>query len=126
MLRVALVDDSPAHSAELSELLDPQRGVEVTAAGSLGSDIVDLLTQEPPDIVLLDPPAQPETIRRLIDVLHAALPHTRVVVTSLDDNHDHIREIWAASGEAFVPRKRLFREPKEALSLIYGPTLHPN
>lgn len=126
MLRIALIDDSPAHSAALSELLDRQPEVEMVAAGSLESGIVDLLQQAPPDVVLLDPPAQPETIRRTVAALQAALPHTRVLVTSLDDDHNHIREIWAASGDAFVPKNRLFREPADALALAYGPTLHVN
>jgi two-component system response regulator DesR len=126
MIRIALIDDSPAQSAALSALLADQSDVEVVAAGSLGSDIVDLLVQAPPDVVVLDPPAQPETIRRLIASIHARMPQTRLIVTSLDEDHSHIREIWAASGEEFIPKRRLFREPREALASAFGLAYWPH
>jgi DNA-binding NarL/FixJ family response regulator len=115
MLRVALIDESPEHAAALTTLLEQQPQVAVVAAGSLESDIVDLLASEPPDVVLLDAPAEPQTVREAVSAIHTLLPHTRLVVTALDDNHDHVREIWAASGADFVPQKRLFREPAAAL-----------
>ena len=128
MIRIALIDDSPAQSAALSALLADQPDVEVVAAGSLGSDIIDRLVQAPPDMVVLDPPAQPEAIRHLIAAIHARMPQTRLIVTSLDEDHHHILEIWAASGAEFIPKRRLFREPRETLAsafrLAYWPHLN--
>ena len=115
MLRVALIDESPEHAATLTTFLEQHPDVAVVAAGSLESDIMDLLASEPPDVVLLDAPAAPQVVRKAVDAIHTRLPHTRLVVTALDDDHDHIREIWAASGQDFVPQKRLFREPEAAL-----------
>lgn len=115
MLRIALIDECPEHAAALAELLAEQPQVEMVACGSLESGIVDVLASEPPDVVLLDAPPQPETVRRTVAAIHALLPHTGLVVTALDEDHNHIRQIWAASGAEFVPQKRLFREPEAVL-----------
>jgi DNA-binding NarL/FixJ family response regulator len=118
MLRVALIDDSLAHCAALGELLLQQPGLDLVGAGSLHSDIVAGLVEQAPDVVLLDPPPLPEAIREVTGAIHAALPHARLIVTSLEHDHDCIRHIWAASGEAFVPSGRLFREPTKTLEAL--------
>ncbi len=118
MIRVALIDDSLTHCAALGELLTQQPGLELVGAGALHTDILALLAEQAPDDVLLDPPPQPSTIREVTSAIHRALPHARLIVTSLEDDHDCIRHIWGASGEAFVPSGRLFREPAETLTAL--------
>jgi len=110
MLHIALINADAAHSAALSQRLGQQPGLEVIAAGSFDSDILERLVEQPPDVVILDPPAEQRVIRGAAAAIQAALPHVRLIVTSLDDDHDHIRRIWAASGDAFVPQKRLVRQ----------------
>lgn len=115
MIRVALIDECPEHAAALGELLARQPNVDLVAAGSLESEIVERLADAPPDVVLLDAPPEPSTVEQAVSIIHALLPRTRLVVTAFDDDHDRVRRVWAASGADFVPQKRLFREPEAAL-----------
>jgi DNA-binding NarL/FixJ family response regulator len=120
MLTVALMVDCPERAATLAELFAAHPTLSVVAAGSLDSALLDRLAGTPPDVIVLDPPACPASLQRALERVRAALPNTRLVVTSLEQDHNHIREIWAASLEAFVPQKRLFREPEEALAAWPG------
>jgi hypothetical protein len=54
------------------------------------------------------------------------MPQTRLIVTSLDEDRQHIREIWAASGAEFIPKRRLFREPLETLASAFGLSCWPH
>jgi DNA-binding NarL/FixJ family response regulator len=115
MLHIALINNDPEHTAALSERLGHEARMEVVAAGSFDSDILERLVEQPPDVVILDPPAEARVVRGASAAIQAALPHVRLIVTSLDDDHDHIRRIWAASGDAFVPQKGLVRKLNDDL-----------
>ena len=93
MIRVVIVDDQPVVRAGVARILGPEDGFEVVAECADGDEVVDTVTRQRPDLVLMD-----VRMRRLDGVAAtrrlrqlAAEPPVLVLTTFDDDD-----ALWGA------------------------------
>jgi DNA-binding NarL/FixJ family response regulator len=111
-ISVIIVDDHALFCDGIRELLATEPDFNVVGEGRDGGEAVALVAHHQPDVVLLDvampgPPPQ-VTIPRI----HASCPQTRVVVLTMHDEPDLVRELMALGARGYlaknVSREQLF------------------
>jgi DNA-binding NarL/FixJ family response regulator len=111
-ISVIIVDDHALFCDGVRELLSTEPDFEVVGEGRDGADAVALAAEHEPDVVLLDvampgPPPQVSIPR-----IHASSPQTRVIVLTMHDEPDLVRELMALGARGYlaknVSREQLF------------------
>jgi DNA-binding NarL/FixJ family response regulator len=111
-ITVTIVDDHALFCDGIRELLTHQHDFEVVAEGRHGAEAVALVTEHQPDVVLLDVamPGPPPHVT--IPQIHAASAGTRVIVLTMHDDPDLVRELMALGACGYlaknVSREQLF------------------
>ena len=115
MIRVVVADDHAVVREGLAQLLSTAADVELVGAAANGSEAVDLVDREHPDVVLMDlsmPEVDgAEATRRIL----AADPTARVVVLTSFADDRHIVEALQAGAIGYVLKHA---EPDELLGAI--------
>lgn len=100
--RVVVADDHQMFRAGVIELLESAPNVSVVAQCANGDEVMELVGEHRPDIVILDVempgPGAAATIRRITQ----ACPHTKTVVLTMHDAPDIVREVFAAGARAYL------------------------
>ncbi len=113
MVRIVLADDHPIVREGLRAVLETQADFEVIAECASGSEVLRVVAEQQPDMILLDleMPVMDgvETIRRL-----QALPHVpRIIVFTAFDNDERIIHAIQAGADGYLlkgaPREEIFR-----------------
>lgn len=101
-ITIVVVDDHHLFRAGLIELLGSVPHFAICAEGASGDDAVRLAHEHSPDLILLDiempGPETPETIRRISD----ASARTQVVVLTMHDAPELVRDILAAGAAGYL------------------------
>ena len=115
MIRVVVADDHSVVREGLAQLLSTAADVELVGAAANGSEAVDVVERERPDVVLMDlsmPEVDgAEATRRIL----AADPTARVVVLTSFADDRHILEALRAGAIGYVLKHA---EPDELLGAI--------
>jgi len=115
MIRVVVADDHSVVREGLAQLLSTAADVELVGAAANGSEAVDVVDRERPDVVLMDlsmPEVDgAEATRRIL----AADPTARVVVLTSFADDRHILEALQAGAIGYVLKHA---EPDELLGAI--------
>jgi len=115
MIRVVVADDHSVVREGLAQLLSTAADVELVGAAANGSEAVDVVERERPDVVLMDlsmPEVDgAEATRRIL----AADPTARVVVLTSFADDRHILEALQAGAIGYVLKHA---EPDELLGAI--------
>ena len=115
MIRVVVADDHAVVREGLAQLLSTAADVELVGAAANGSEAVDVVDREHPDVVLMDlsmPEVDgAEATRRIL----AADPTARVVVLTSFADDRHIVEALQAGAIGYVLKHA---EPDELLGAI--------
>lgn len=102
MLRVLLADDHDLMRRGIRDLLESDPEIEVCGEASNGREALALARHLKPDVAVLDLTMPElnglEAIRRL----QSELPKIEVVVFSMHDSEDLIREVFAAGARGYV------------------------
>jgi DNA-binding NarL/FixJ family response regulator len=127
MIRVVLVDDHAMVRRGLQQLLDGVDGIAVVGTDGDGSEAVDVVTAQRPDVVLMDlqmPGTDGvEATRQIV----AALPETQVVVLTSFSDRERIVGALDAGAVGYLLKDA---EPEELFAGIHaaaqgGSPLHP-
>ncbi|HEY4384010.1 MAG TPA: response regulator transcription factor [Ktedonobacteraceae bacterium] len=128
MIRILLADDHPIVREGLRAVLETQADFEVIAECASGSEVLTLVSENKPDIILLDleMPIMDgvETIRRL----HLSPPVIpRVIVFTAFDNDERIIQAIQAGADGYLlkgaPRNEIFSAIR--LTMDGGSLLQP-
>jgi DNA-binding NarL/FixJ family response regulator len=101
-IRVVLADDHRLVRSGIRALLDRFEDVEVIGEAANGREVLEVVDEQRPDIVLMDI-AMPElngleAARRI----HQQYPNTRVLLLSMYDNEEYVAEALAVGAAGYV------------------------
>lgn len=105
-VRIAVIDDHPLFVRGLELLLPDMSDGRVTVAASTGhaASAVNLVRRAVPDIALVDMHMPPPGGLGAIDAVRRAMPRTRVLAMSGDDDPATVLDALRAGAEGFLPK----------------------
>ena len=101
-MRVLIVDDHTLVRAGLSRLLQTFAGLDVVAEASNADQAIDLAQIHRPDLVLLDLSLPGRTGLEALSGILEPTPGTRVVMMSMHDDPQHVRDALDRGAAGFV------------------------
>ena len=101
-LRIVVADDHPLMRRGICDLLESEPGWKVVAEASNGREAVEAMTGSKPDILVIDL-AMPELngLTATREILRA-LPKTQVVLLTMHNTEQVIREVLESGARGFV------------------------
>jgi DNA-binding NarL/FixJ family response regulator len=115
---VAIVDDEPLVRAGLRTILDLEDGLEVVGEAGDGADVLALVAETAPDVLLLDvrmPRVDGITALRALLARH---PDARVLVVTTFENDDHVLDALAAGAQGFLLKRARPEEIVHAVRVV--------
>ena len=101
-ISVVLVDDHALFREGVAELLASDRTFHVVAQGSDGTEALALVTEHRPDVVLVDVEMPGPGARATVSRLRQEHPDTRVIVLTMHDKPELVRELLEQGAAAFL------------------------
>ncbi|MGH3428335.1 MAG: response regulator, partial [Mycobacteriales bacterium] len=101
-ISVVLVDDHTLFREGVAELLTSDRTFHVVAQGCDGAEALALVTEHRPDVVLIDVEMPGPGARATVSRLHQEHPDTRVIVLTMHDKPELVRELLNQGASAFL------------------------
>jgi DNA-binding NarL/FixJ family response regulator len=101
-VRVLLVDDHVIVRAGLRALLDRLEGIRVVAEAADGASALDLVRQEPLELVITDISMKPMDGVQLAAALKCEFPQVRVIVLSMHSSADYVQQALASGVSAYL------------------------
>lgn len=114
-MRVLIVDDHTLVRAGLCRLLQGFAGVEVAAEASNAEQALELALQHRPDVVLLDLSLPGRSGLEALSDIRTRLPQARVVIMSMHDDIQHVRDALDRGAAGFVVKDAAPQELELAL-----------
>lgn len=114
-MRVLIVDDHTLVRAGLCRLLQGFAGVEVAAEASNAEQALELALQHNPDVVLLDLSLPGRSGLEALSDIRTRLPQARVVMMSMHDDTQHVRDALDRGAAGFVVKDAAPQELELAL-----------
>jgi DNA-binding NarL/FixJ family response regulator len=101
-LRIVVADDHPLMRRGICSLLESEPGWKVVAEASNGREAVEAMTRSKPDVLVIDL-AMPELngLTATREILRA-LPKTQVVLLTMHNTEQVIREVLESGARGFV------------------------
>jgi DNA-binding NarL/FixJ family response regulator len=105
-VRIAIIDDHPLFVRGLELLLPDMSGGRVTVVATTGdaASAANLVRRTFPDIALIDLHMPPPGGMRAVSAVRRAMPRTRVLAMSGDDEPDTAVRALRAGAEGFLPK----------------------
>ena len=115
MIRIVVVDDHAVVRSGLRLLLNSESDMEVVGEAGNARDAIFEVRSAKPDVMLLDVVMPGETgIEALPRVLHES-PGTRVLMLSMQDDPNYVREAFAAGASGYVLKEAVDAEVVAAI-----------
>lgn len=103
MIRVAIVDDHPHVAIALRTLLDRTSDLRLVAEARRGGEVMSLVRQSQPDVLLLDLFLEPEfDARAAVRSLRADFPEVKICIISAHLEPAWIRELLQAGVYGYI------------------------
>lgn len=123
-IRLLVVDDHAVLRAGLKALLSSQQDLEVVGEAADGEEALALVEELQPDLVLMDlamPGMGGLEATRLLRQKH---PKTKVLVLTMHEDEDYLRETLQAGGAGYVPKKAADIELLSAIRAVANGDLY--
>jgi DNA-binding NarL/FixJ family response regulator len=101
-LRAVLCDDHALIRSGLMAVLDDIAGVEVVGEASDGDELVELAAELKPDLVITDVSMRRMSGLDALVLLRQARPQCKVLVLSMYDSPEFVRQAFAAGASGYV------------------------
>jgi len=102
MIRILLADDHDLMRRGIRDLLESDSGLEVCGEASNGREAIELARRLKPDVAVLDLTMPEMNGLEAIRQLRTELPQTELLVFSMHDSEELIREVFAAGARGYV------------------------
>ena len=107
MIRILVVDDHPVLLSGLSLLLNAEADMEVAGTADSGPKALALVKELQPDIVLLDISLPGTSGLLLLPEILRQAPKTRVLMLTMHEDHQYLKEAVAKGAKGFMLKKCL-------------------
>jgi len=116
--RVLLVDDHTLVRAGLARLVQGFSGFEVVGEARTCAQAVELAARHKPDLVLLDLSLPDKSGLEALPLIGKHSPHTRVLMMSMHDDPQHVREAIDRGAAGFIVKDAAPLELELALRTV--------
>jgi len=114
-IRVLIADDHAVVRAGLRLLLDAAEGIEVVGEAGSGEEAVRLTRSVKPDVVLMDVVMPGMSGIEATGPALDAAPETKVLVLSMQDDPNYVREAFEAGASGYVLKEAADSEVVQAV-----------
>ena len=118
VLRILVVDDHEVARKGIRALLEGHPGWEVCGEGRDGREAVDLAAKMKPDVVLLDIGMPNLNGLNAARQILASNPQTRILVLTMHDSNQVVREVLAAGARGFLLKSDAGRDLVAAVEAL--------
>lgn len=102
LIRVALADDHTLFRQGIREMLSTDPGIRVIGEAATGPDAVALVAARRPDVLLLDVEMPGPGAAAVIREVRRGYPQTQVIVLTMHDDADVVRELLNCGAAAYL------------------------
>ena len=117
-LRILIADDHDVVRHGLKSLLESQPGWEVCAQASTGREAVDLARDTRPDVAVLDVTMPELGGLEVARQIAAILPRTEILILTMHDSEELVREVLRAGARGFVLKTDTGRDLVKAIEAV--------
>lgn len=117
-LRVLLADDHVLFRAGLRALLQSSPNIQVVAEANTGYEAIEMAKQHRPDVAVLDISMKELNGLAATAKIKAEVPSVKVVILSMHDLEDYIREAFQAGASAYLLKDSAEPELELALAAV--------
>ena len=119
-IRVLVVDDHAVVREGIRHILEGEPGFVVVGEAGNGVDALRLVTERRPDVVVLDVSMPGESGLRVAPKLREAAPDTRVLIMSMHDNAEYVREGVRAGASGYLLKDSAAAELRLAVRAVHA------
>jgi DNA-binding NarL/FixJ family response regulator len=119
-IRVLVVDDHAVVREGIRHVLAGEPGFEVVGEAANGEQALALALAERPDVIVLDVTMPGESGLRVAPKLRAAVPSTRVLIMSMHENAEYVREGVRAGASGYLLKDSAAAELRLAVRAVHG------
>jgi DNA-binding NarL/FixJ family response regulator len=120
MIRVAIVEDSPAIREGLSLLIDGSEGFSCRQAYTSAEDAIKHIPQSPPDVVLMDINLPGISGIEAVRQLKLKCPATQFMMCTIYENDEHIFESLKVGANGYILKKTAPAKMLESITEIFN------
>jgi DNA-binding NarL/FixJ family response regulator len=117
-IRVVIVDDHTLFREGIREMLELEPEITVLAEGCSGPEAVSLASRHQPDVMLLDVGMPGDGPASTIDQIRAVSPRSRLVILTMHDDPDLMRELTDRGASAYLVKSVSRKELTAVLRLV--------
>ena len=117
-LRILLADDHAVLRDGVRMVLESQTGFRVVGTADSGQDAVQLAEDLQPDIAVLDVAMPSMNGLEATRAIKERCPQTAVVILSMHDNEEYLREALRAGASAYVLKRAAAKELISAIQMV--------
>ena len=127
MIRAVVVDDHAVVRSGIKLLLEREEDMEVVGEAGNAKDAIFAARAQKPDVILLDVVMPGESGIDVLPRLLTESPETKVLVLSMQDDPNYLREAFAAGASGYVLKEAADEEVVAAVREIAngGRYVHP-
>jgi DNA-binding NarL/FixJ family response regulator len=119
-IRVLVVDDHAVVREGIRHILEGEPGFVVVGEAGNGVDALRLAAEQRPDVVVLDVSMPGESGLRVAPKLRDAAPETRVLIMSMHDNAEYVREGVRAGASGYLLKDSAAAELRLAVRAVHA------
>jgi DNA-binding NarL/FixJ family response regulator len=118
LLRILIVDDHDVARRGIRSLLEAHPGWEICGEAKDGREAVECATKMKPDLVLLDIGMPGLNGLDAARQIHAACPDTRILILTMHDTEQVVREVLAVGARGFLLKSDSARDLVAAVEAL--------
>ena len=119
-IRVLVVDDHAVVREGIRHILEGEPGFAVVGEAGNAADALRLAAERRPDVVVLDVSMPGESGLRVAPKLREAAPEARVLIMSMHDNAEYVREGVRAGASGYLLKDSAAAELRLAVRAVHA------